>query len=78
MSMMMWSIKERRREPPMLTACYDVPFTAIALIFLMNCSPGKFLFCYSFKLTIFEEIITRILSYRNVVFQKLSQFVTEI
>ena len=54
MSMMMWSIKERRRETSILTAYYDVPFTAIALIFLMSCSPGKFICCYCLKLAIFE------------------------
>ena len=65
MSMMMWSIKERRRETSILTAYYDVPFTAIALIFLMSCSPGKFMNCFFLMLTIFEVSITTSNSFPN-------------
>lgn len=41
MRIMVWSIKESRRQTSILTANYDVPFAAIALIFLMSFSPGS-------------------------------------
>ena len=49
MRIMVWSIKESRRQTSILTANYDVPFAAIALIFLMSFSPGKFMCSYSLR-----------------------------
>ena len=49
MRIMVWSIKEGRRQTSILTAYSDVPFAAIALIFLMSFSPGKFMCYYSLR-----------------------------
>ena len=43
-----WSLKQhhQQRQTSIMSIFYNLPFAAIALIFLMSCSLGKFIFFY--------------------------------
>ena len=44
-----WSLKQRhQRQASIMSLYFNLPFAAIALIFLMSCSLGKILFALDF------------------------------
>ena len=44
-----WSLKQRhQRQASIMSIYFNLPFAAIALIFLMSCSLGKILFALDF------------------------------
>ena len=64
-----WSLKQRhQRQASIMSIYFNLPFAAIALIFLMSCSLGKILFALDFIFKNHDEKVTKILILETYMF----------